>query len=44
LTFNKTGKLPQIQEFFAQSDGIILDKAKNHSVNQCNYVLGVMPL
>lgn len=44
LTFNKTGELPQIQEFFAQSDGIILDLAKNHSVNQCNYVLGLMPL
>lgn len=44
LTFNKTGELPQIQEFFAKSDGIILDLAKNHSVNQCNYVLGLMPL
>ncbi|MBE9146277.1 succinylglutamate desuccinylase/aspartoacylase family protein [Planktothrix mougeotii] len=43
LIFNKTGELPRIQEVFAESDGLIFDLARNHSVNQGEYILGVMP-
>ena len=42
LSFNKTGTLPEIVEVFAESEGVIFDKARNHSVNQWDYVLGVM--
>ena len=43
LSFNKIGELPQIREIFAEGDGLIFDITKNHSVNQWDYVLGVMP-
>lgn len=43
LSFNKIGELPQIREVFAEGDGLIFDITKNHSVNQWDYVLGVMP-
>ncbi|VXD13920.1 hypothetical protein PL8927_270193 [Planktothrix serta PCC 8927] len=43
LTFNKTGEFPQVQEVFAESDGLIFDITRNHSVNQWDYLLGVMP-
>lgn len=43
FSFNKNGELPQIREVFAEGDGLIFDITKNHSVNQWDYVLGVMP-
>jgi predicted deacylase len=43
LSFNKIGELPQIREVLAEEDGLIFDITKNHSVNQWDYVLGVMP-
>lgn len=43
LSFNKIGELPQTREVLAEEDGLIFDITKNHSVNQWDYVLGVMP-
>jgi len=43
LIFNKTGEFPQLKEVFAESDGLIFDITRNHSVNQWDYILGIMP-
>jgi hypothetical protein len=42
LNFNKSGEMPRIIDVFAESDGFIFDVSTNHSVNQFDYVLGVM--
>ncbi len=42
LSFNKSGELPKIIDIYAESDGFIFDISTNHSVNQFDYVLGVM--
>lgn len=42
LSFNKSGKMPKVLDVFADSDGFIFDLSTNHSVNQYDYVLGVM--
>jgi predicted deacylase len=42
LSFNKSGQMPKIIDIFAEADGFIFDISTNHSVNQYDYVLGVM--
>ena len=42
LSFNKNGELPKIVDIQAESDGLIYDIAINQSVNQGEYVLGMM--
>jgi predicted deacylase len=42
LSFNKSGEMPKIIDVFAESDGFVFDISTNHSVNQFDYVLGVM--
>lgn len=42
LSFNKSGGLPKVVDIYAESDGFIFDMSTNHSVNQYDYVLGMM--
>ncbi|MDJ0520070.1 MAG: succinylglutamate desuccinylase/aspartoacylase family protein [Trichodesmium sp. MO_231.B1] len=42
LNFNKNQELPKVIDVLAETDGLILDNSTNHSVNQGDYVLGIM--
>ncbi|MGK7920350.1 MAG: succinylglutamate desuccinylase/aspartoacylase family protein [Trichodesmium sp.] len=42
LSFNKNQELPKIIDVLAETDGLILDNSTNHSVNQGDYVLGII--
>ncbi len=43
LSFNKTQKIPEIVAVEAHSSGVVFDVSTNHSVNQFDYILAVMP-
>lgn len=42
LSFNREGDLPQLIEVMAESDGLVFSVAKNHAVNEGEYILSVM--
>ncbi|MEM1171917.1 MAG: succinylglutamate desuccinylase/aspartoacylase family protein [Cyanobacteria bacterium P01_H01_bin.35] len=42
LNFNKNQELPKVIDVLAETDGLILDNSTNHSVNQGDYVLGII--
>lgn len=42
LCFNKVGKLPELIDIYANSDGRVFDVATNHAANQGEYVLSLM--
>ncbi|NEQ76606.1 MAG: succinylglutamate desuccinylase/aspartoacylase family protein [Okeania sp. SIO2C9] len=42
LNFNKNRELPKVIDIFAETDGVILDNSTNHSVNQGDFVLGII--
>lgn len=42
LSFNKTGKIPHVIDIIAESNGLVFDVSTNYSVNQGEYVLGMM--
>jgi predicted deacylase len=42
LSFNKTSKLPDAIDIVAESNGFVFDVSTNYSVNQGEYVLGMM--
>ncbi len=42
LNFNKNQELPKVIDVLAEKDGLILDNSTNHSVNQGDYVLGII--
>lgn len=44
LCFNKTGRLPEIIDVFAEASGRVFQVSTNHAVNEGEYVLGVMEL
>ncbi len=41
LSFNKQGKLPEVINIYAETDGFIFDVSTNYSANQGDYVLAV---
>ncbi|MEQ9667413.1 succinylglutamate desuccinylase [Coleofasciculus sp. G2-EDA-02] len=42
LSFNREGDLPQLIDVMAESDGLVFSVAKNHAVNEGEYVLSIM--
>ena len=42
LSFNKQGKLPTIVDIFAHKDGFVFDVSANKSVNEGEFVLGII--
>ncbi len=42
LNFNKNQELPKVIDVLAETDGLILDNSTNHSVNEGDYVLGII--
>lgn len=42
LSFNKEGKLPTVTDITAQQDGLVYDISTNQSVNQGEFVLGIL--
>jgi uncharacterized protein len=42
LSFNKIGKLPDVVDIIAESNGLVFDVSTNYSVNQGEYILGIM--
>lgn len=42
LIFNKEGKLPEVIDVFAQTDGLVFSVSTNHAVNQGEYLLEMM--
>ncbi|MBV6628034.1 MAG: succinylglutamate desuccinylase/aspartoacylase family protein [Rivularia sp. (in: Bacteria)] len=42
LSFNKQGKLPATVDIFAHQDGFVYDVAANQSVNEGEFVLGII--
>ena len=42
LIFNKNKTLPTVKDIVAETDGLIVDVSTNYSVNQGDYVLGII--
>jgi len=42
LVFNKEGKLPEVIDVFAETDGLVFAVSTNHAVNQGEYLLDMM--
>lgn len=42
LVFDRQGNLPEVRDVCAEREGVVYDCATNHTVNQGEYVLGVM--
>ncbi|MGG6297166.1 succinylglutamate desuccinylase/aspartoacylase family protein [Leptolyngbya sp. AN02str] len=42
LVFNKDGEMPQVVEVRSQHSGFVFDTSINHSVNEGEYVLGIV--
>lgn len=42
LIFNKNKTIPTVKDIVAETDGLILDVSTNYSVNQGDYVLGII--
>jgi predicted deacylase len=42
LSFNKQGKLPELVDICAENDGLVFDISTSQTVNQGEYVLGMM--
>jgi predicted deacylase len=42
LSFNKKGEMPRIIDIYAETDGLVFDLSINCSVNQGEYVLGIL--
>ncbi|WP_437441032.1 hypothetical protein [Sphaerospermopsis torques-reginae] len=42
ISFNKEGRLPIIIDINAEADGLVYDISTNQSVNQGEFVLGVL--
>lgn len=42
LVFNKEGKLPEVIDLFAETDGLVFSVSTNHGVNQGEYLLDMM--
>ena len=42
LVFNKEGKLPEVIDLFAQTDGFVFAVSTNHAVNQGEYLLDIV--
>ena len=42
MTFNKTGELPTIINVYAETTGLVYDTSINNSVNEGEFILGIM--
>jgi hypothetical protein len=42
LSFNREGDLPKLIDVQAESEGLVFSVAKNHAVNEGEYVLSIM--